>query len=422
MDKPISPSSTRSLKTSLWGDERPFFWLLTFAMIIIYIASVASSAPLRAPLRLTVFTALLIFHTALHWFSPQLARRKSRGTVWYLVGQGVLAFIIGSLAPGVGLILGLYMGLIGESIGMLYKTRWVVVAVTAYLLLSAINFMETAQWRDLMWWGLAIGPMTFFVSVYVYLYSRQAEARTKAQALSRELEAANRQLTEYAGRVADLTLTAERQRMARELHDTLAQGLAGVVLQLEAANSHLQSGKTDRAQAIVEQAMSRARVALADARRAIDDLRAGGEAPTDLAGRLRAEVEHFTAATGLPCDLDLALPAALPDGLFEPALRAVAEGLTNIAKHAQADRAWVRVSSTQAGLAIEVRDNGQGFEGTSAVEPGHYGLLGMRERARLAHGTFDIVSAPGVGTTLKLCLPLEAETAKLVEMKGEAAP
>ena len=337
MDKPISLSSTSSLRNSLWGDERPFFWLLTFVMIIIYIASVAGSAPLRAPLRLTVFTALLIFHTALHWFSPQLARQKSRWTVWYLAGQGALAFIVGSLAPGVGLILGLYMGLIGESIGMLYKTRWVVVAVTAYLLLSAINFTEIAQWRDLTWWGLAVAPMTFFVSVYVYLYSRQAEARAKAQALSRELEAANRQLTEYAGRVADLTLAAERQRMARELHDTLAQGLAGVVLQLEAANSHLQSGKTDRAQAIVEQAMSRARAALADARRAIDDLRTGGGAPTDLAGGLRAEVEHFTAATGLPCDLDLALPAAVPDGLFEPALRAVAEGLTNVAKHAQAE-------------------------------------------------------------------------------------
>ena len=106
-----------------------------------------------------------------------------------------------------------------------------------------------------------------FVLVYVLLFMRQLHARA-------ELQEAHTQLAEYAQQVETLTLEAERQRMARELHDTLAQGLAGLVLQLEALEASLERGKTGQALQIVGQARERARTTLADARRAIDDLRA----------------------------------------------------------------------------------------------------------------------------------------------------
>ena len=408
MTRHSTSTSRSSLKEAIWGDERPFYWLLTIVMIFIYGTAVTTLHLLQDPVRFALLTVLMVAHTVLHWQVAVLVRERRRWIPWYMVGQGALALTIGSLAPGVGLILGLYMALIGESFGLLYKTRWVMVAVGGYLILSALNFLETAQWRDLIWWVIAMAPMTLFVSIYVYLYSRQTDARSKAQALSRELEAANRQLTEYAARVADLTRTAERQRMARELHDTLAQGLAGLILQLEAADSHLQSGKPERAQAIIEQSMARARATLADARRAIDDLRSESAAPANLAEAVQTEVSRFMAATGLPCELDLALPGALPVAIGEQAFRAVAEGLTNIAKHAQASRAWVRVRGEGTGLTVQIRDDGRGFDCATAGGPGHYGLLGMRERARLAHGTFDLASTPGAGTTLKLCLPVSA--------------
>ncbi len=303
------------------------------------------------------------------------------------------------------------MALIGESVGILVTTRRKVIAVVFYLVLSAISYLLMASWRDLIWWAIAILPMTFFVTVYVFLYGRQAEAREEAQALSRKLEAANRQLTEYSAQVEDLTRTAERQRMARELHDTLAQGLAGLILQLEAADSHLANSRPERAQAIVQQAMTRARATLGDARRAIDDLRAGAATAADLADAVRAEADHFTAATGLPCNLDLALPAPLSQALCEQAARAVAEALTNVARHAQARQVWVQLHGCTApaqtpGLAIEVRDDGCGFDPAAQAAPGHYGLLGLRERARLAGGVLEIASAPRQGTTVRLCLPL----------------
>jgi NarL family two-component system sensor histidine kinase YdfH len=245
--------------------------------------------------------------------------------------------------------------------------------------------------------------MTLFVVVYVVLYGRQAQARAHAQQLLAELESAHLQLAEYAARVEELTLTSERQRMARELHDTLAQGLAGLILQLEAANAHLANGHTERAQSITQQAVSRARATLADARRAIDDLRAGQTAPRALDQALRDQAAHFSDATGIPCALDMSLPPDLPDVASEYAVRAVTEGLTNIARHSQARHARVRVAADEKDLIVEVSDDGRGFD-PAAIPTGHYGLLGLRERARLAGGNLEINSTRGSGTTLRLRL------------------
>jgi len=152
------------------------------------------------------------------------------------------------------------MGLIGETIGLLReKSRWLVAAVAGLLGLSFLNYLLLEGRGEWYWWLLATLPMTFFVAVYVILYSRQAEARQQAQLLLKDLETANRQLTEYAARVEDLTIANERQRMARELHDTLSQGLAGLILQLEAADAHLVGNRPERVRAILQQSMEKAR-------------------------------------------------------------------------------------------------------------------------------------------------------------------
>ncbi len=254
------------------------------------------------------------------------------------------------------------------------------------------------------WWALAIIPMAVFVVIYVVLYSRQSAARDKAQRLALELEAANRRLTEDADRIEDLTLAAERQRMARELHDTLAQGLAGLVLQLEAADLHLAGGRPDRAQTIVQQAMTRARAALAESRRAIDGLRT--QLPEDLEETIPAEVEHFISTTGLPCTLDLSLPESLPEAVRDFIFRSVAEGLANIARHAQARHARVSIRSGGDALEIAIADDGVGFDPARDLERmGHYGLTGLRERARQAGGSLEIESGAGQGTILKIRIP-----------------
>jgi NarL family two-component system sensor histidine kinase YdfH len=276
--------------------------------------------------------------------------------------------------------------------------------------LSFTNYMLLIGQAGWYFWLLAMLPMTFFVAVYVTLYSRQAEARAQAQRLLADLEIANRQLSEYAARVEDLTITAERQRMARELHDTLSQGLAGLILQLEAADAHLEGARPERARLILEKSMEKARETLAEARLAIDDLRHA--TPRSLEAAVRQEAGHFTDSTGIPCTPEIDLPADIPDPVSEAAIRLSMEGLTNIARHAHATRVTLRIAGVEekdkAALELEICDNGAGFD-PEKVEPGHYGLLGMRERVRLAGGSLELRSAPGQGTCLLARFPLRSE-------------
>ena len=388
---------------SVW----PFFVMATAAMAFVYFWSIQDSPRLQnAPALLVAFTVLMIIYTALFWLSPLWAMRQPHASI-FLIIQAALAFTLALLVQNATLVFGLFAALLGVTVGMLGRTRRMLVAAALEIALSTIAFVLVAGSVALGPWALSIGPGVVFIIVYVVMYVREVETRSQAQTLLQELEAANRQLTEYAAQVEDLTLANERQRMARELHDTLAQGLAGLVLQLEAIDSHLSRGNTVKAQSITQQAMERARSTLADARRAIDDLRSEAAFESDLETAVREEADRFTAASGIPCELSIALPSALPDDVRECAQRVVSEGLTNIARHARAKHVILMLRPVDHLLDIEVRDDGVGFDPVQ-VSAGHYGLIGLRERTRLLDGTLNVESAPGQGTTLKVQLPLVA--------------
>jgi NarL family two-component system sensor histidine kinase YdfH len=402
-NKPISASIQKVER-----DPRMFMWFMTLVVVGMYVVSLVNNSNLRSPWPLSFFTVLVAIHLVLHWTLERFADRPRLVTA-YVVLQGMLAFLISWLANETGMSFALFMALIGEAVGLLRITRPGILAVTYYLALSLINFSWIVGWNLAGWWVLVAVVSVIWVGVYVTLYIRQLEAREQAQTLLTELEAANRQLSEYAAQVEDLTIATERQRMARELHDTLSQGLAGLILQLEAADAHLTKERPERAQAIIEQAMEQARSTLANARRAIGDLRSSVDSlPGGLEQALGAEVRRFENATGVSCELEVQLNSEIPASIVETGLRIVSEALTNVARHAQATHAWVRIEETETQLYLEIRDDGDGFD-PEAVEAGHYGLLGMRERARLAGGILDVSSEKGQGTAIKVWLPVSLE-------------
>lgn len=397
--KKLSPTAAAEVQ-----QERPFFYLLTAVLLGLYVLSVLGSEMWRQPGRLALFSVLMLIHLAAHWSVFVIQYPPS--WYWpYLVLQGILVFPIIYLGGNLGVLFGLYMALIGESVGLLRKNTLHIAIFIAYYILLSLASYRLMIGGNFLAWGLYVLPMALFVSIYVWLYSRQAEARERAQKLAGELEVANRQLSEYAARVEDLSIAAERQRMARELHDTLSQGLAGLILQLEAADAHLAHDRSGRAREIVQEAMGRARATLADARQVIGNLR---EHPgvSQLGAAIYREVERFTQATGIPCEAELQLDSQIPDSFCEPTLRIIAEALTNIARHARASRAGARLTTNEKEFIAEVWDDGVGFD-PSTVEVGHYGLLGMRERARLAGGKLEIVSEAGKGTRLILRFPFK---------------
>ena len=401
----MNKRSLTSIFSHTAGTELPFFLFLTVILLGIYILTVAATPAMREPIRLAPLTVLMIAHLGLYWTTALFSQTRRR-VLLYLALQGALAFGLSLIGRNLAMVFGLFLGLIGITVGLLRLTRLGFAVIGVYAALSLAAFGLTNGWGSASWWMVGVLPSTVFIIIYVSLYNRQTEARTRAQALAAELEAANQRLAEYAQRVEELTLAAERQRMARELHDTLSQGLAGLILQLEAVDAHLAGGRPERARAIVQQTMERARGALADARRAIDDLRRTGSGPADALAALRQEVERFSEATGIPCSLEIDCPAPLPEALYEPLLRTMAEGLNNIARHARASRASLRLCQSNGWLEAVLQDNGAGFD-PQARQAGHYGLLGMQERARLAGGAVIIASHPGAGTTITLRLPVE---------------
>jgi NarL family two-component system sensor histidine kinase YdfH len=382
-------------------DYRIFFVFMTFIMVGMYVWSLIAQPVLRTSWLVIPFTLLLSIHIIAHWNVNRIIQNRNR-ILWYILGQSALAFAIVNLSGNIGMIFALYMALIGETVGILGINRWGFLSIIFYLALSLANFVLFAAQEGAFFWLLTSVPTVIFVSMYVILYTRQAEAREQAQTLASELEKANQQLTEYAARVEDLSIANERQRMARELHDTLSQGLAGLILQLEAADAHLTHQRNDKAQSIVANAMEQARVTLADARRAIDDLRQ--PSLDDLDSALRLEISRFSTATGIPIHFHSNPTPPLPALVTETLVRALAESLTNIANHAKAQNVEVNLSEKDKNILLTIKDDGIGFD-ASSIPSGHYGILGIKERVRLVNGSFEIQSENGNGTTLKIEIP-----------------
>jgi two-component system NarL family sensor kinase len=200
----------------------------------------------------------------------------------------------------------------------------------------------------------------------------------------------------------------ERSRLAREFHDTLAQGLTAIGLQLEQADCMLDDEQNAKqAQEIVRQTLALTRANLEEARRAVRDLRAAPLEGRPLPDALRALAQSWTAQGNPRVRFEVAgesrpLPVRIENGLY----RMAQEALTNIARHANATRVRLRIATTPHRIRLTVEDNGQGFE-MSGASGEHYGLVGLNERARLLGGTLRLESSPGAGTRLTLTIPLK---------------
>jgi NarL family two-component system sensor histidine kinase YdfH len=389
-----------------FGDAWPFFLILILVIIAMYVWSIATVPGLLAPGKLILFTSLCVLHVGLYWFTPRFIQRP-RTHAPILILQGGIIFSISLLSENQGMVLGLYMAMSGLALGILQDLKRSAIPIAGYMILAGFNYYLAWGWDSIGSFVLLYIPMILFVTIYVTLYGRQSYEREKANRLLAELEGAHSQLSEYAVQVEDLTLSAERQRMARELHDTLAQGLAGLILQLEAVDSHLSKGQAEQAGGIVRQAMERARSTLAEARRAIADLRAEGMIDNDLIESVRKEVERFQSATGITVSSTFHSLPEIPASIGEHAMKAISEGLANIAQHAQAQNVLLRISMEDKSLKVLLKDDGEGFEVEQRVgRDGHYGLIGLRERARLVGGQLVVDSKPGEGTTLTLWIPL----------------
>lgn len=215
------------------------------------------------------------------------------------------------------------------------------------------------------------------------------------------------------GAARELATVSERKRIARELHDSLAQVLGYVRLQAGLARGGLEAGDAGRAREAIERIDEAAVEAYADVREAILGLRSHMADARDLSGLLASYLDRYRLQSGIDAVLEVEAAArelAVAPGAEAQLLRIVQEALSNVRKHAAARRVVVRLARgampTGATLRAEVVDDGRGFDAAQTPSGIRFGLASMRERAELAGGRLEIRSAPGNGTAVRVELPV----------------
>ncbi|MFC2032655.1 histidine kinase, partial [Chloroflexota bacterium] len=204
----------------------------------------------------------------------------------------------------------------------------------------------------------------------------------------------------------DIAVLEERNRMAREIHDSLAQGFAGVVLQLEAAEQALDDD-TDQVQLHLNKARELARESLSDARRSVWALRPQALEQLRLVEAIDQQIDLFTEDSGIKVDFSISGNNRILSADIEHVLlRIFQESLTNVKKHAEASWVEVILGFKDNMVGLQVRDNGVGFNTDVPTQSG-FGLISMRERAKLIGGTIEINSERGTGTQIEVMIPTE---------------
>jgi signal transduction histidine kinase len=204
------------------------------------------------------------------------------------------------------------------------------------------------------------------------------------------------------GRAEQLAVVEERQRLARELHDSVTQALYGVNLYAGATQMALASEKTEVAAENLQELRHMAREAMLDMRMLIFELHPPTLKQKGLAGALQARLEAVETRSGIQTEFQIEGEKRLPLPIEEELYRIAQEALTNAVRHARAQRVTIRLYTDGGRLYMEVQDDGTGFDLATAEQSGGMGLRSIKERVRRINGELTLESLPGEGTTLRV--------------------
>ncbi|MEM7134795.1 MAG: sensor histidine kinase [Chloroflexota bacterium] len=244
---------------------------------------------------------------------------------------------------------------------------------------------------------ISVRTLTYILVGYmvVQLISSQRQQR---QALAQ----ANAQLTHFATTLEQLTISRERNRLAREMHDTLAHTLSGTAVQLEAIKTLWDTAPLD-VRLMLEQSSEEIRIGLSETRRALLALRASPLEDLGLVLAVQELAESAADKMGAVLDWQSAgrfdhLAPAVEQGIY----RIAQEALANASKHAVAQAISVQLVQSSSQISLKISDDGIGFQPDQIDSQNHFGLLGMQERAKVIDAQLNIESSPGNGTSIQL--------------------
>jgi len=374
---------------------------------LLYGAALLRSILLYYPLADTLPKTLVMLGVWLAAFltEPALSRRWRWYFIAYLIIQTGLAFAM-LFNPEPSDFFALLFCILSAQVMQHFKTRTGVLCIALF---TPLTFFPVWQNAGL---AIAIAESLIYIAANALLASyalaslRERGARSENLATMQELDKANRDLQAYAKKLEQLTVARERNRLARELHDSVTQSIFSMTLTTQSALLLL-----DRDSSRVKDQLARleelAQSAMAEMQTLISELSPQKITEGGLAPALRKHIAERRLPESLSVSVEIegsrSLTPAEEQGLF----RMIQESLNNIVKHAAATQASLRVHLDRP-CWIEIRDNGQGFDLGQAQQRGGVGLSSMRERAAEIGWTLQVITSPGSGTCIRLEKP-EAE-------------
>ena len=328
---------------------------------------------------------------------------KSWKTHGYFGVQSVVVCALLMLRPDWGVFPMLFFILSAQAM-LVFPQQTGYIWIGLFTVQTGSIFLFTGEPLDAFLTLLPFAAGYWFFGVFARSLATAEEARKDSQTLLKELQIAHRQLQDYAAHAEELAVAEERNRLAREMHDTLGHRLTVAAVQLEGAQ-RLIPGDPDRAVGILDTVREQVREALRDLRRTVATLRQPLETDISLIAALNRLVASFDAATDLTLHLDLPndLPT-LPNAQRMAIYRAAQEALTNVQRHSRAGQVWLRLHAADERITLTVGDDGIGFP--AETDKAAFGLRGMTERAAHLGGELSVEPRAGGGAQVRFGLPL----------------
>lgn len=313
-------------------------------------------------------------------------------------------FLLG-VSPGLFLVI---FFIIAAQAMIILPSPWGVVWIGVLAVISSLTFIAGQGIQEGLLLVFVYGGGYLFFGIFGKSLMDARLEREKSEQLYQELQIAHDQLRDYVQRVEELAATKERNRLAREMHDSLGHRLTVAAVQLEGAQRLIPQNPEKSAE-MVGTVRGQVREALDELRQTVATLRQPIEVDLSLNTALERLVMSFEETTGLEINLQVGEVTQISNRTRQAVYRIVQEGLTNIQRHAQAKNVWVQILVQEETLSLLISDDGIGFP-----EENHatgFGLRGLLERVNLLGGECYFESRPGGGAQISVKLPLQAEDA-----------
>jgi signal transduction histidine kinase len=342
---------------------------------------------------------LLLVVLAIFITEPLLTRRWKGHFSVYLLVQTVLVFFLLSLSDTseyFAILLGVLSMQVMLNLSLRISAGWMTVCAIFMVLLLA----EAYGLPQAVAFALIFTAINVFMGTYALTARRQQAAHQEQVQLAHQLRLANQQLEEYSSQLEHLAVVRERNRFARELHDSATQTVFSMTLTTQSAmlllkrNSGQVMPQLERLDQLVQAALS-------EMQSLISTLKPEAEPSPGLVAGLRHQLSAVRLAQSLSVDLQVTGEQSLSPPEEGALLGIAGEALNNIVKHSKTNRAQIRVHLEQP-YWMEVEDQGQGFDLVRASQSGRMGLTSMRERAAEIGWSLQVSSSPGAGTCIRV--------------------